>query len=105
MVQFFLLPPSPGFSEFFISKMSISHPRANKESQFPTPETTFTKDYCTQTRYKLKFYKSRCQPSNSLKQDAFFLPCTGNAISDHGHMIDIIKYRKKEISGVQVDLQ
>jgi hypothetical protein len=48
----------------FISKMSILHPQANKESQFPTLGTTFTNHHCTQSRHKSKFYK--CQPSNSL---------------------------------------
>ena len=42
----------PGICAFLISKLSISHLRANKESQFPTPETTFTNHYCTQTRYQ-----------------------------------------------------
>ena len=50
----------------------------NKERQFPTPGTTFTNHYWTQTRYKSKFYK--CQPSNSLTRCIFL--ATGNAISD-----------------------
>jgi hypothetical protein len=56
--------PLPGDLRIFISKMSILHPQANKESQFPTLGTTFTNHHCTQSRYKSKFYK--CQPSNSL---------------------------------------
>jgi hypothetical protein len=53
--------------------MSIPHPWANKEWQFPTPGKTFTNHYWTQTCYKSKFYKINANLQIHL-QDAFFLP-------------------------------